>query len=285
MSASQRSTTDVRSILSARLAAEHADAHGRHPLAPGGPYLSATTAAELRRWVAAARRLDDAGRRGGLLGRWLGRERPTSSASTALVGAVCEVLWRVAGVDPRGPAGPAHEPGDASPEAARESFRGVREILAGVGLSGGGLLTLAQGLWRTRAGGRDTLDLWLRSEDLRAVVAASFVGHTGASELAREDAIEVYLPGLDDAVPRVQLDVVGAEEGVSVLFHDERSLEALRRGEPLDAMGRATFAGSTLSPGEAAYRMAFHRGHNIEQPLGPHLVRVHYQTPTGDWSY
>ena len=283
MTGGLRATTDARSVISGHLA--HADTHGRYALGPAGPYLSDATAAELRLWVAAAKRLDHAGRRGALLGRWLGRERPAGGASAALVEAACEVLWRVAGVDPRTEGAPAREVAAPSPEAARAAFRGVREILAGVGLSGGGLLTLAHGLCRTRVGAQDTVDLWLSSEDLRAGVAASFVGHTGASVVGHEGAVEVQLAGLDEVIPRVQLDVIGAEEGVSVLLHDETSLEATRRGEPLDAMGRATFAGSQLAPGEAAYRMAFHRGHNIEQPLGSHVVRVHYQTPTGDWSY
>lgn len=208
----------------------------------------------------------------------------------ARTGAAAGALLIEAALDRLGYVGMESAP-TGSREAGASLLELVTPLLQSSGLEVPAVLTLAARVVRhahSPWGGRE-YDIYLTRSDLAASLAFSITGPRGSAwtsdaapwpELILHDAGDIKV----ETDVRLQFDVSTAPEGVNLLYHDDETLDAIRQGKTPDAVGQATFGNARLARGQAAFRMTHRAGHTIEQPLIPHLIRVHYQTDAGNWS-
>ena len=131
-------------------------------------------------------------------------------------------------------------------------------------------------------------DIYVTRDDLEAGLSFSITGPNGSMVPMSDGTPELLLRDaggveLETSGP-LQFDVVTGPDGINMLYHDEETLEQMRMGQTPDAVAQATFGHTRLKRGQAAFRMTQLSGHTVEQPLIPHLIRIHYQTTDGVWS-
>jgi len=186
---------------------------------------------------------------------------------------------------------PFDEPLGSSRTEGQAMLDLLKPVLAQAGSVTPGVLRLAarvEVLPHSPWGGQE-YDIYLAREDLTDGLCFSITGPRGRSvAINKEDAPEFILRDAGgekvEKTGGLQFDVIGAAEGVNLLYHDEATLSQLRDGKTPDAVGQATFGHARLARGQAAFRMTQMAGHTIEQPLIPHQVRIHYQSTDGAWS-
>lgn len=165
-------------------------------------------------------------------------------------------------------------------EESRAIFDEVAVMLGFSTVAEAPILALASGTIWNEAG--DSCDIWLSAECLDKELSFSVVGPKGRIARRHVDDPDLLLPDLERSFP-LQYDVVAAPGGISLLFHDAETASRVNAGRDGEVVGRATFGGAQLRPGESGFRMAYGTGKTVEQRFGAYTIRIRFETREG-WS-